>query len=453
MLKTRITLCCVCLLLLAWLPVRGLPTDPSRSWTAGCARVKITPESPVWLAGYASRNHPSEGVRQDIWAKALYLRDAEGNRGVMVTMDLLCIPGDFSEALRKHLHDDYGLEKSQIILNVSHTHSGPVITRSLRYIYPMSKEDWRAVDSYTELLMGKLRGLVGQAIDNASSVRLSSGNGLARFAVNRRNNSEQELTGTTELKGPYDHAVPVLKVERSTDGALLAVLFGYACHNTVLSDYLVNGDYAGYAQEFVEKNHPGTLALFFQGAGADQNALPRRKQSLAEQYGRELGSAVEQVLSEDMKALEPRLRFSYREIMLPMEPLPGREELARLAEGSDYQARWARGMMAQRKVISAYPYPVQYWEIDGQRVFSLGGELVSGYAVELKKRYGQDAFVMGYCNDVMSYVPTTTVWDEGGYEADLAHRVYALPGKWTREVYNMIMEAVGHLVENINNKE
>ena len=41
-----------------------------------------------------------------------------------------------------------------------------------------------------------------------------------------------------------------------------ALVFGYACHNTTLNGTLWSGDYAGFAQEALEKEHPGALALF-----------------------------------------------------------------------------------------------------------------------------------------------------------------------------------------------
>ena len=46
----------------------------------------------------------------------------------------------------------------------------------------------------------------------------------------------------------------------------------------------------------LEKSHPGVTAMFFQGAGADQNPLPRRTIPLARQYGKELAASVERVL-------------------------------------------------------------------------------------------------------------------------------------------------------------
>ena len=436
------------LLLLLILTTAALTAQARSGWMAGCARVCITPQEPVWMAGYAFRDHPSEGVRQDIWAKALALKDSLGRVGVIVSMDLLSIPGDFSDELRTCLSHEYGLSREQVILNVSHTHSGPVIGRALRYIYPMEEKDWARVDGYTRFLRDQLLELVGDALGDMEPVQLATGNGIARFATNRRNNNAATLTPMTERKGPHDYSVPVLRIT-DTSGRMKTILFAYACHNTVLSDYLIDGDYAGYAQAQIEKDHPGVTALFCQGAGADQNPLPRRKLSYAVQFGKELAAAVEQVLEDEMKPQRPLLEMRYQEVELPLAPPLSLEELSTIGEGRDYQARWARGMVEEYRqngrFIQSYPYPVEYWRLGDQRLFALGGELVSGYAVLIKSEYGNGAFVLGYSNDVMSYIPTPVIWDEGGYEGAIAHRVYALPSGWTRDVQDRIMNTVHRL--------
>src|ERR1039457_1748106 len=56
---------------------------------AGVARVDITPRGPMWMSGYASRNHPSEGVRQPLWARALRSEASPGRRVAIVTTDLV----------------------------------------------------------------------------------------------------------------------------------------------------------------------------------------------------------------------------------------------------------------------------------------------------------------------------------------------------------------------------
>ncbi|KUK75954.1 MAG: Uncharacterized protein XD92_1432, partial [Proteiniphilum acetatigenes] len=93
-------------------------------WKAGIARTVITPQSSIWMAGYSSRTSPSEGKLHDLWAKAVALEDAQGRRSILITMDLLGVPKDFSDEVRSRINRKYGLDYSQIILSSSHTHTG-----------------------------------------------------------------------------------------------------------------------------------------------------------------------------------------------------------------------------------------------------------------------------------------------------------------------------------------
>ncbi len=66
-------------------------------WKSGVATVIVTPGQSMWMAGYASRNKPSEGKVHDLFAKALALEDPAGNRIVFLTTDLISIPRDLQE--------------------------------------------------------------------------------------------------------------------------------------------------------------------------------------------------------------------------------------------------------------------------------------------------------------------------------------------------------------------
>src|SRR5665213_958922 len=97
------------------------------TWKAGVAGIVITPDESMWMAGYGSRNHPSEGTVNDLWVKALALQDMNGNECVLVTMDLEEIPKIFSDWIKNQLKIKFQLSEARIILNVSHTHSSPVL--------------------------------------------------------------------------------------------------------------------------------------------------------------------------------------------------------------------------------------------------------------------------------------------------------------------------------------
>ncbi|MGI6573567.1 MAG: neutral/alkaline non-lysosomal ceramidase N-terminal domain-containing protein [Fermentimonas sp.] len=426
------------------------------TWKAGVAATAITPQEPVWMGGYSSRTRPVERKVHDLWAKALYLEDA-GKRGVfIITCDLVGLSKAVSDRVKDELLEKTGLPKAQVILNCSHTHSGPVTSGNLINIYPIDSENLAVVDQYTERLCKQLVALSVKAKRNAEPAKVFSQNGTVRFQVNRRKNMESEITNLTELKGPSDYSVPVLKVE-DEKGNMKAVVFGYACHPTVLNGYEWCGDYPGFAQVELEKLYPGTTALFFQGAGADQNPLPRRSIPLAKQYGKELAAAVERVIDEPMRELQPRLETAYSEISLEMETPPGATELKRLKEEYtiDYFKRWAESMLGKlrrgEKLPSTYSYPVQVWQLGGQTIVALGGELMISYAIRLKELLGEDIFVMGYSNDVTGYIPSdaelSTKWGE---EIESSHFEFDLPAKWKPGLEKVILDEVVDLANRMS---
>lgn len=415
-------------------------------WEAGVARVDITPEEPVWLGGYAARTKPAEGALHPLWAKALALKDSAGNKAVLVTTDILGYPKDVAERIRARIEQEYGLPRANLILSASHTHSAPVIGASLKCIYAFDASGEEKLIAYTQRFEDKVTALVGEALSRMAPSSLHSGNGTARFAVNRRNNKEGALTATSPLQGPNDHAVPVLKVMR-TDGAVTAILFGYACHATVLDGYQWSGDYPGFAQAALETQYPDATALFFAGCGADQNPLPRRSVALARQYGATLASAVSCVLEEPMAPLPSTLIANYKEVDLTLESVPDEASLRQRAESaSGYEKQCTEDLLAriarEGNLPASYPYPVQTWQVGGQLLAVLSGEVVVDYAVAIKERLGQNAFIMAYANDLMAYIPSERVREEGGYEGQGAQIIYGMPSPWAEGLQECILGEV-----------
>jgi len=323
-------------------------------------------------------------------------------------------------------------------------------------IYPYGPEEQTRIDRYTHWLEERVVDLVAQAFNDLEPVRLYSGIGISRFQVNRRNNKSDELYRLTDYNGPNDYAVPVMKVA-NRKGKVKALLFSYACHPTTLDGYEWSGDYPGYAQLELEKEYKGAIALFVQGASADQNPLPRRTVALAQQYGKELCAAVVRVLQEDhMKELQPVLKTAYHEVDLPLSPAPSKDDLRAVIEkdgNKTYFSRWANRLIGRldrgEKLETAYPYPVQAWKLGDQLLFSLGGEVVVEYGINLKKKYGWDSFVFAYSNDVMAYIPSVTILKEGGYEGDSSQKVYGLPSLWDPRIESLIYSVCDQVVADL----
>lgn len=436
--------------------VIGAESDPE-GWRVGVGRACITPLEPIWMSGYASRNRPAERTRMDLWSKALMFEDDAGGRSVMVTLDLVGIDRQTSVEICRAIMSEHQLDRAGIVLAVSHTHTGPVVGANLRPVYFMPPEQWELVMEYRNVLVRQVLRSVRAAADSLGPASVAWGNGHATFAVNRRNNRESavpELRERGGLRGPVDHDVPVLRVTRP-DGEVVAVAFGYACHATVLGDYEWSGDYPGYAQDAYESMHPGVTALFWAGCGADINPLPRREVALAEAYGERLARAADAVVASEMSEIRGPLRTVYTEIPLPFERLPSEADLIEETRSTNrYIAHRARLLLQsirdERPLRPDYPYPIGVWRWGGDLTWiTLGGEVVVDYSLRFKKEFGSSCWVAGYCHDVMAYIPSRRVWEEGGYEGATAMIYYGLPSRWAGDVEDRIVEAVRESMDKV----
>jgi hypothetical protein len=427
------------------------------TWKAGTAKVKITPEKPMWMAGYSARTKPAEGLLHDLWVKALALEAADGTRGVVVTADLLGFPKDIYEEIVQRVNKDHGLERRQVMLTTSHTHSGPALSGVLVDCYPLDDEQRALIDEYSAGLADKVVGAISQALGDLAPATLWRGQGSTDFGVNRRKNTEAAVIQLRqqgqEPKGPSDHDVPVLVV-RSPQGEPRAIVFGYACHSTTLSGYEWSGDYCGFTQIALEKQYPGAVAMFYAGCGADQNPLPRRTVELCEKYGQMLAEAVNEILSQPLQSVAPKLQTAFEFVEVGLEGIPTLESLQEQSKTSViHQRRAVRlGELIKKgvKFPTTYPIPVQAWKVgDEQLWIALGGEVVVDYALLFKEKYGPQTWVAGYTNDCMAYVPSERIWNEGGYESN-AFFVYGIPAdRWAPDVQQKLTAAVDRLVKSL----
>jgi neutral ceramidase len=159
----------------------GLLLPPSARaespWQAGAARAEITPDQFMWMAGYGSRTAPASGKLTELWAKALVLDDADGNRGVVIALDLVGIGRQVSKQVCSELKKSHDLSRNQIVICMSHTHSGPVVGKNLAplHYWGVDEKQKTLIDQYSKKLVGQVVQVVGDAIDNLEPSRLQWG--------------------------------------------------------------------------------------------------------------------------------------------------------------------------------------------------------------------------------------------------------------------------------------
>ena len=436
--------------------VKAGETPAPRTTPVGAAKIDITPDHPIRLTGYSARKTESEGGEQKIWAKAVAvgtLRVPSADNGtqsvpatdlaILITVDNLGIGWDATQEVAKRLAEKVGLKPERLVICASHTHNGPMLktvaTNLLGHDLPPDQQ--KHVDDYSKLLVDKLEQVALESVKNQKPGTLFHGQGKVTFAANRRT-----------AGGPVDHALPILKAV-DADGKLMAVVSNYACHCTTLGPEtnLIHGDWAGCAQEFIEADHPGVIAMTAIGCGADANPQPRTGLDFARQNGRALADEVKRLLTTELTPISSDLLCRHETIELPFEELPTREELEKRAQKADhlgYQAKnYLKLLDGGGKLPDHIDYPVTAWSFgDDLAMVFLPGEVVVDYAIRFKGEYSDNLWVSAYANDAPCYIPSKRIRREGGYEGGGSMVYYNQPAPLQETVEDLIANAVRRLV-------
>ncbi|QGQ21496.1 hypothetical protein F1728_01785 [Gimesia benthica] len=431
-------------------------------WKAVAASVVITPEKDMWMAGYAARTEPSKGKVHDLYAKLLILEDSRGKKLVMITTDLIGITPALRDPIAARLEEDFQIPAAALLMNASHTHCGPELREKKASRRGLGGDRGAQARVYTQELVRKLVAAIGEALPQLEPAVLKYSYGRAGFSMNRRLPTENGVINSPHPQGPVDQRVPVLMVERP-DSSLMAVLFGYACHNTTLSFYQFCGDYAGYAQEYLQADHPGTVAMFMMGCGGDQNPYPRRTLDLAKQHGRALANAVETAISvKQPRLIHGPLGVAMGDVELEFATPPTKAELLRQKDsGNKYEVSHATRLLEQLEerggIQTEYAFPLQVVQFGKDlTLVAVCGETVVDYShrfqKELKSGHGAGetdpiVWVAGYSNHVFGYLPSLRVLKEGGYEGARAMIYSSYPGPFKESVEERVAAKVHQLTE------
>lgn len=411
----------------------------------GVSRRDITPDYPVRLSGYGSRREPSKGVAQRIHAKALAFGDDSGEGpAVLITVDNCGIPAWIRAELLRRLASKTPLKDPRLAICSSHTHCAPMVSGILPNLFGIDipSEHQAAIDRYTVELTDALEQVALSALANRKPSRMAWGIGSVPFAANRRKYPNR----------PVDHALPLLRIT-DAEGNVTALLTSYACHCTTIGIDQIHGDWAGCAQEALEREFPGAIALTAIGCGADQNPSPRSTIELAAQHGGALASEAARLARTALLPLSHLPEGRTQSITLDFAPPPSREDWTVLAGSSSaavaYHARKNLARLERGETLPpSLPYLVQTWTFGEElAMVFLSGEVVVDYALRLKTEFDpRRLWVNGYSNDVPAYIPSKRILDEGGYEGGGAMVYYDRPTRFAPEIETKILAAVHTLL-------
>jgi neutral ceramidase len=440
--KVFILLCCL-----------ALGRVAAQDYNAGVGRADITPAEPIRLAGYASRNKPSEGIEQKLHVKALALQDATKAVTLILTADTIGTPRWFNDELAGRVEQELKIPRERFLFACSHSHSTPVIHGCLTDMYGLEGKEAQVVEAYTKHFLEQAMAAARAAVKSLAPAKLSHGRGTAGFAVNRRQFGPKGVGFGINPTGALDNEVPVLRVDRA-DGSLEAVLLGYACHCTTPgADYQVCGDWAGYAQEYLELTYPTATAMVIIGCGADANPNPRTGHLFCRQHGLAMAGSVARVLNDPMRTVGGTISGAFDRVDLPLDKLPPKEEFEKKATNATpatarFGKRFVEMLNRGEKPITSYACPVQVLRFGKEfTLVAIGGEVVVDYSFRLKRELPEEKlWVSGYCNDVFAYVPSMRILTEGGYEAESNLIYYGIPTRFAPATEDVLVKKAVELV-------
>lgn len=429
----------------------------------GLAVRDISPPLPIRLAGYAGRNRAADKLDHPLLVQAMALKNASGERFVFVALDNCEVSRAFMEPVIHQWSEKFQLRRGAVAVVSSHTHSAPVLDGPLADMTQPPPEDREQIEKYSRVLKEKLVEVVGAALNDFQPALLEYGTGRATFAMNRRVYDGDRVVFGDNPDGPVDWDVPVLRV-RAADGAVRAIVFGYACHGTSVRSgddwYVVSGEYMAYARQHLQEVHPGAVAIYLTGMGADSDPAPRGRLDHAKRHGLQLAGAVVGVLDRPMRPVRGGFKFSYGEVELPFVGPPSREQMEKDAQSNDVHVKrraevYLKRLNAGQPLIQNVPLPISAVRFgDDLTLVLMGGEVVVDYARRLKRLLADDhPWTIGYAYEVPCYIPSTRLIKEGGYETEFSLVYYGFYGPFRTSIEDLLVKEVAALVTRLRTPE
>jgi neutral ceramidase len=430
--------------------VHPLPAQDADLVPVGVAKIDITPETPVRMYGYAARTTESQGIAGRLYAAALAIGSDDGDGpAVLLTVDCGAVPVELSESVLRRIQSTHPLKPERFLLSNSHNHSGP----NLKGMSRIEGEQHERLAQYAALLTDRLEQVVRTALDSRQPARLGWTQGQVGFAANRRVLKDGKWSGFGAVPdGAVDHSLPLLCVT-DADGKRLAVVVNYACHATTLRGNFVqiHGDWVTCAQEAIEADFPGTIAMVTIGCGADADPYPHGTVALCEQHGRAVADEVKRLLDGPLRPLSGSITARKTTLEIPFQPAPSAEELDELAKKSAAAKRALSQRQAGGEPPRSRSFHIATWTFgDDLAMVMFSDEVVVDYALRLKREFDADRlWVSAYTGDVSGYIVSKRLLSEGGYEVNSslsAAVTYGRPEQLDPPMEDRVIQAVRSLL-------
>ncbi len=383
--------------------------------------------------------------RGDLFARTLAVSDGR-TTAALVSLDLGAIDYRLVKAIKAELNSAYGLDPSAVLISVTHTHFAPAAMDW--EMFPGGQSDPR----YLAFLKKAVVKSVGDALESMAPADAGFSRTSAALGFNRG------------LKGADAITDPIVDVVNfRVAGGRRLVFFEAACHpvfpNSGQNRFTVGANYPGVARELLEKADGDLCPVFFQGCCGDTDPLSKDYN----ETGRLLAEAVSAALDGKHTAIKGRIKYSLDSLAIPVRPMSLQEVRSFLETNSgrslDIEAvknvKWARKMLAAYESGEVKTHQMEYFQIidiGNWRIVTLSREPVKEYALRIRALWPKkNVTVLGYSNDVSSYLTDDKHIEEGSYESHDSFFWYGEHAPFPKGTLDMIVNKIKKSSFKVNN--
>jgi neutral ceramidase len=403
---------------------------------AGWAEGDITPPLGLPMGGRGPRFAPGAAVLDPLLAQALVLEDARGNRTLWISVDQDGLTRDRVVKLRCELASLTGVPYEAVIINCSHTHSGPMGNYSMLATLLPPPE---ALGAYENERDRHILRLGWEAVEKLQPVKITWHLGQSHIGINRRKpNAAGETVMAPNPEGSYNPELWVLHLT-TISGNDSCMLFSYGCHPVIVYKFCWDGlsaDYPGVSRRRLKQNLGQRVhCQFIQGlAGdvrprilADQDMVNFRRSTPADvaQVGAQLAEDVLNTLGVAGEILNLSLAaaagwFHAKRDLQRIPPLSYWETLTQQEDEltRNFGQYWLKRLQAGLPLAQATPWEIGLIRLTPQHLIAwFAGEPLAEWLAHVRNWVDNAHLIAwGCCQDSSGYLPTDEQLPAGGYE-------------------------------------
>lgn len=388
----------------------------------GVCKVDITPPVGIDFVGY-HRETGINNIEEHIYG-TIFVFEKDEMKTVFISIDNIGMLVEDTNMIRERVASELHMPFERITVVYTHTHSGPETVG-----------DDPLVRSYKTLLVNNVVQGAITANNNLRSCEVGWGVTTGEIGVNRRERtSDGKAKMGTNVEGVVDKRIGMLALRDAETKELCGIVVFCTAHPNVLkgdSDVL-SADYPGMTREILE-NIVNCPVIIVQGAAGNVNAKYRSSREALKQMAYILSGHVLTMLPTVTYSRIVKLRTISSTVQMQLKDIPEVDEIRSMAQLAEKQ--WGVNTDEWLTIVlEKYMQGIRQLRIDLEvQLFQVNDGMFSGIpmepfsetALEMKERLQNEiAFLSGYTNGYIGYLPTKEEFAYGGYEVELSPVVY-----------------------------